>query len=809
MRKWILAGMAAVLVVGGGIVYFSSSGGSSDSKPLLITATAQPRDLRDEVTVQGTLGRVEQRTVNSVNEAAQVSQVYLDDGATLTGNEAILALDGRDSVTAVGAFAFFRKLDVGAEGTDVRQLEQILKAAGYSPGTVDQLYTVQTSFALAQWQAAHNYPGATPQTTQTVNVALQQGAGYELGQETSAGLTIGPPPIAKAAAIFRPTGVSPAVGEELTIVSTSSVVNKPAPATFVVSASVTSPSPISFTVSLGGTATSNDVIAPVGSFTLPANAPSTTIQILTKPDTLVEPNKTLTVSLDADPPNYSVGSPGSATTTIVSHAVPQLTLTGSTTVQQGQSATITVTADQAPLNTTQVGLNVGGSATPGTDYASFPPVVTLAAGRTTTTLTITTKTSSVVKPNRSIVIGLAPAAAYTVGPVNTATITIAGASGDAARPVVTITAGNLRITAGQGQPAQFTIALDRALSEELQVNIAFGGDAVAGSDYNPPGGLLTVPPGQTALPVTVPILDNGLVQPDKLLVVSVLLSPGYVVGDPGAALSVIVSTNLPEVNIVGGPAAVGLGGGAVFTIIADQPPIKDTSISYTVTGSAKQGTNIVPLTGTAFLPAGETSVTVPVLTLNTNVYFVPTDIIAGKYPTRLGEVFVEEGDVVVAGKPLFSLTETSFAVTLDTSAADRTKLKVGQSVTVQLQGGDGTAPGVISELDDNVTTDPDTKKQTYKGTVQVEGELGAADGAPVTIEVVLEERVGALTVPIAAVKQNGSGDDVVRVIDLDHGGRTREVRVKTGLSEGSYIEIQSGLRANQVVVVEVDQGSQG
>jgi hypothetical protein len=37
----------------------------------------------------------------------------------------------------------------------------------------------------------------------------------------------------------------------------------------------------------------------------------------------------------------------------------------------------------------------------------------------------------------------------------------------------------------------------------------------------------------------------------------------------------------------------------------------------------------------------------------------------------------------------------------------------------------------------------------------------------------------------------------------------REVKVKTGLSEGSYIEIQSGLSANQVVVVEVDQGSNG
>ena len=134
-------------------------------------------------------------------------------------------------------------------------------------------------------------------------------------------------------------------------------------------------------------------------------------------------------------------------------------------------------------------------------------------------------------------------------------------------------------------------------------------------------------------------------------------------------------------------------------------------------------------------------------------------------------------------------------------------MKVGQPVTVQLQGATDTAPGVITQLDDNVTTDPDTKKSSYKGKVQVKGDLGGADGAPVTIKVVTQEQLGALTVPIAAVKQNGSGDDVVRVIDLAHGGKVHEVKVETGLSEGSYIEIKSGLTEKQVVVVQVDKSS--
>jgi multidrug efflux pump subunit AcrA (membrane-fusion protein) len=817
VRKWIVAGLVAVLVVGGGVVYFASSSGSSDSNPVLITATAQTRDLRDEVTVQGTLGRVEERTINSASEASQVSRVYLDDGATLTDSEAILALDGRDSVTTAGALPFFRRLDVGAEGVDVAQLEATLKAAGYSPGTVDQRYTEQTRFALAQWQAAHAYPGAAPSTSQAVQVSLQQGAGYQLGDQTSAGLTIGPPPLARAAAtsgravastaLLRSTGdVDATAVTTLTIASAAGVVNKGTPATFVVNASPTTHPAVSFTVSLSGTADANDVIAPAGPFTIPADAASTTFQILTRQNGLVEVDKSLVVTLAASA-DYSVGSPGSASTTIVSNDVPQLSLAGTTTVQPGSSATLTVTADQAPVHNTQVTLNAGGSAVPDSDYVAFPPTLTLLAGHTTVQMTVKTKTSTTVKPNRLLVVSLGPSSAYKVGPVATATITIAGTSGSAARPVVTITAGSLRTPAGQ--PASFTIGLDRALSDQLQVSVSYSGNAVAGSDYNPAGGLLVVPPGQTSLPFTVPTLDNGRVQRDPALFVTVRPDAAYVVGTPNTAGVVIVSATLPKISILGGPAAVGLGGGAVFTVVADQPPVKDISVQYTVMGTAQQGKDLEPVTGTVVLAAGETTASIPILTLNTNVYFLPTDMIAGTWPTRLGEVFVKEGDIVPAGTPLFSLTEAAFTVTLDASAADRTKLKVGQSVTVQLQGADGTAPGVITELDDNVTTDKETKKQTYKGKVQVQGTLGAADGAPVTIKVVVQERLGALTVPIAAVKQNGSGQDVVRVIDLANGGAIHEVRVTTGLSEGSYIEIKSGLRARQVVVVQLDKGSGG
>src|SRR5262249_8752753 len=83
--------------------------------------------------------------------------------------------------------------------------------------------------------------------------------------------------------------------------------------------------------------------------------------------------------------------------------------------------------------------------------------------------------------------------------------------------------------------------------------------------------------------------------------------------------------------------------------------------------------------------------------------------------------------------------------------------------------------------------------------------LNGTDGAQVSITVVDQQILNAPTVPVAAVKQNGTGADVVRVISPS--GKITEVRVTTGLSEGSYIEIKRGLRLGQTVVVQSDSGS--
>src|SRR4051812_31446561 len=189
----IAIAVTVVVVAAAGSTYaLQDDSSSSARKNLVILDNVQRRTLKDSVTLTGTLARKEQRKVTSVAQG-RISAVYAKDGTTAQASERLFAIDGRDAIAEPGALEFFRSLAVGDRGGDVVQLTQILAAAGDNPGPIDPVFTEQTRFALAPWQAANHYPGATPVSAQTALVTLAQSAGYTIGAQSSAGLIIGPP----------------------------------------------------------------------------------------------------------------------------------------------------------------------------------------------------------------------------------------------------------------------------------------------------------------------------------------------------------------------------------------------------------------------------------------------------------------------------------------------------------------------------------------------------------------------------------------------------------------------------------------
>ena len=349
--------------------------------------------------------------------------------------------------------------------------------------------------------------------------------------------------------------------------------------------------------------------------------------------------------------------------------------------------------------------------------------------------------------------------------------------------------------------ASFTVETPDPLVEDLEIFFETAGSATAGSDYNQPDGDVILRAGQESVAITVQLRPDDLVEDDETITVRLLDDPdgNYLLSHRSEATVKVVSADLPELTLAGG-GRVSEGATTAVTVVADQVATVDTSINYSVGGSARAGEDFEVLTGTATLQAGESSVDISIRTIADDFVFLPGDMVVARWPARIGSVHVDAGQFVQSGTPLLTLTEPTFTVKLFASPTNRAKLDAGQLVTVNMDAGDQEVGGVISEIDDSATSEGGN--ETYEGVVQTDGDLVGVDGAVVTVDVVVAESVDAVVVPIAAVLSDG-GDHKVRVVTP--AGVIERRSVQTGMLDGAYVEIVSGLSVGEYVILEIDR----
>ena len=474
-------------------------------------------------------------------------------------------------------------------------------------------------------------------------------------------------------------------------------------------------------------------------------------------------------------------------------------------VTEGATATFTFTSDIAMPADTVVEYIVTGSATADDDYEDDPldGSFIFPQGATSYTLDVTTLTDEVIENVEELTIEVGNGFvineddAYIPGPLNEATLEITSPAGD----VQTIEVRATTVSTSEGGNLTFEFETDLVRNEETTITFSVWGTATSGSDYFAEDLEVDLPANAETVTVTFQTRDDKRVEQDETLWVTITSNPDedYVIGAQESTLGTIESNDMPELTIEGG-GNVGEGGNAQFTIKADQPVVEDTSINYQLRGSASPGSDYKELPGTVVMLAGESEVTVQIETIDDDVIFLPGDMVVASWPARIGTVSVDDGEFILLGQQVLTLTEPDFTITLTLNPTDRGNLEVGMEVEVELQASDQDAvPGVIIELDETATVSADGSER-YEGVIETSESLDAVDGANVNVDVTREEKIDVITVPVAAVLQDGQGNDVVRVVLSD--GTTTQVKVEVGLSEGAFVEITDGLTGNELVLVE-------
>ncbi|MSO59002.1 MAG: HlyD family efflux transporter periplasmic adaptor subunit [Ilumatobacteraceae bacterium] len=536
-----ISSIAVIAVVVAAVFVGKSLGGSSTGSStglLIVPRQVERRSLEDVLTVSGEIRRDETKKINSPVDG-QVSDVAVSDGDTINAGDTIFSLDGRDSVAVKGKFAFYRPLDVGDIGPDVRQLEDVLIAAGTGLKKSDELYTEETRTALGKWQIKHAYPAAVASSEKTITVSLGQNqAGYSIGKYNSIAYVISP--LAKATSIGTGPGSArrfPRVAPTISIAVDRTSVLEGGTVVFTVTASAAPVADLTVNINVAGSSTggvsavknnadygtiNNTVVIAAGTTTA-----TITRQIFT--DSVIEDEEDLQISIQQQSfggtnEAYTLGSTSAARVVIPANGsdlIRTLTIEASTDkVAEGRSVTMTVKTTVKSNQALDFYVATKGVAESGTDYVKInQDDLQIGANNTTVTFTIDARADDVVETDESFTVSLVAdpnystaAQPYVVGAPSSATITID--SGDL--PELSLVGGGI---VKKGSSATFVISADEAVSADTSVTYQLSGSGRAGDDYGVLSGVTVLKKGKKSVKVTIETLNNGVIfKPSDMLV---------------------------------------------------------------------------------------------------------------------------------------------------------------------------------------------------------------------------------------------------------------------------------------------------
>ena len=244
----------------------------------------------------------------------------------------------------------------------------------------------------------------------------------------------------------------------------------------------------------------------------------------------------------------------------------------------------------------------------GIDFTLPPGVLTFPPGTTTQTIPLAIFNDSLPEPDEPVMIVLRNANGARLGAIAQFTSTIVDDDAGSLRHFVGFAAsassaaeaaGTVMIPVALSTPASAAVTLDYAIT---------AGTALAEADFVVETGTLTFAAGDTVRGVTVTLLDDGVIEPPKSVILTLSNALGAELAGATHTLT-ILDDDSPIVTIVAtDPDAAETGDPGTFTLTRTGATTGALTVNLSRTGTATAGTDYSGIATTAVIPSGATSV---------------------------------------------------------------------------------------------------------------------------------------------------------------------------------------------------------
>ncbi len=175
--------------------------------------------------------------------------------------------------------------------------------------------------------------------------------------------------------------------------------------------------------------------------------------------------------------------------------------------------------------------------------------------------------------------------------------------------------------------------------------------------------------------------------------------------------------------------------------------------------------------------------------------------VEAEFDGRVNQLLVSAGDKVTAGTQLVQVADFSrMKVSIRVDEYDISDVHVGQTARVTVTATEQTIETAIDSI--NYISASSGSVAYYTATAYVDVPDGVYPGMQATISIPQSEAQNVVVLKIDAISFDETNQAYVLMQKAD--GTMEKVSITTGVSNGNYVEITSGLQSGDTVYVEVE-----